>query len=170
MKPIIIAIVGNSGSGKTYMAEFLRSKLNVPVIVSYTTRPMREGETEGKDHFFIQPDKVPASKDMLAYTRFGGYEYFALYNQFPTDGICAYVIDEKGLEELTGRCKGRYEIISILVLCPPELLIARGIDPARVKRDHERKHLSLGYFDCVIRNDASLEEFEYKVICEFNKL
>lgn len=170
MNPIIIAIVGNSGSGKSYMAEFLRSKLNVPVIVSYTTRPMRSGEMNGKDHYFIQSGEIPSSKDMLAYTLFGGYEYFVLHCQIPTGGICTYIVDERGLEELTKRCGARYDVISVLVLCSPEQLEARGIDPARIRRDCERKYLSPGYFDCVIRNDASLEEFEYKILCEFNKL
>ena len=53
MKPVIIAIVGRSGSGKTYMAEFLRKKMNIPTIVSYTTRRKRPGETDGVEHFAI---------------------------------------------------------------------------------------------------------------------
>lgn len=54
MKPVIIAIVGTSGSGKTHMAEFLRNKLNIPTIVSYTTRPKRSWEKEGVEHHLFQ--------------------------------------------------------------------------------------------------------------------
>ena len=60
MKPVIIAIVGASGSGKTHMAEFLRNKLNIPTIVSYTTRPKRSWEKEGIEHHFISKDKFPS--------------------------------------------------------------------------------------------------------------
>ena len=68
MKPVIIAIVGRSGNGKTYMAEFLRKKMNIPTIVSYTTRRKRPGETDGMEHFFIGSEQVPEGDDMLAYT------------------------------------------------------------------------------------------------------
>lgn len=170
MKPIIIAIVGKSGSGKTYMTEFLQSKLNVPAIVSYTTRPMRSGEINGKDHYFISEKQIPRKEQKLACTRFGGYEYFSLHTQIPNNGICTYVIDEKGLEELTNRFADRYEIISVLILCPVEKLEARGIDPHRIKRDRERKHLSSQFFDCIICNDSSKEEFEYRIMCQFNNL
>ena len=46
--PIIITIVGPSGSGKTTMANIM-SENGIPTIVSYTTRPMREEETNGKE-------------------------------------------------------------------------------------------------------------------------
>lgn len=71
MKPIIIAIVGASGSGKTYMAELLRNQLNIPTIVSYTTRQKRLGETNGVEHYFIKDSDIPDKNDMLAYTLFG---------------------------------------------------------------------------------------------------
>ncbi len=170
MKPIIIAIVGKSGSGKTYMTEFLQSKLNVSAIVSYTTSPMRSGEINGKDHYFISEKQVPHKEHMLVYTRFGEYEYFSLHSQIPNNGICTYVIDEKGLEELTNRFADRYEIISVLLLCPMEKLAIRGIDPKRIKRDRERKRLSTQFFDCIICNDGSIEEFEYRIMCQFNNL
>ena len=82
MKPVIIAIVGRSGNGKTYMAEFLRKKMNIPTIVSYTTRRKRPGETDGVEHFFIGSEQVPEGDDMLAYTVFGGEQYFALHSRF----------------------------------------------------------------------------------------
>ena len=78
MKPVIIAIVGRSGNGKTYMAEFLRKKMNIPTIVSYTTRRKRPGETDGVEHFFIGSEQVPEGDDMLAYTVFGGEQYLSL--------------------------------------------------------------------------------------------
>ena len=44
--PIVIAIVGPSGSGKTTMANIMAEN-GIPTIVSFTTRPMRDGETNG---------------------------------------------------------------------------------------------------------------------------
>ena len=75
MKSTILAIVGPSGSGKTTLAEHLKDKLNIPVIVSYTTRPIRDGEIDGKDHHFVSEQDMPPHEKMLAYTKFGGYHY-----------------------------------------------------------------------------------------------
>lgn len=97
----IIAIVGPSGSGKTHLVKFLRKELNIPTIISYTSRPKRPEEKEGIDHFFLPvTTQLPPAKEMLAHTFFAGHDYFALHTQVP-DRLCTYIIDEKGLEELT---------------------------------------------------------------------
>lgn len=45
---MIIALVGNSGTGKTHLSNFLKQRLGIPVIVSYTTRPNVQGKrTDG---------------------------------------------------------------------------------------------------------------------------
>lgn len=54
MKPTVIAIVGDSGTGKTHLSNYLKMRLGIPVIVSHTTRPRREDERHGRDYFFIE--------------------------------------------------------------------------------------------------------------------
>ena len=75
-KTNVIAIVGDSGSGKTYASMYLQMKFKWKAIVSYTTRPMREEEIQGREHWFVQPSNVPPKDKMCAYTIFGGYEYW----------------------------------------------------------------------------------------------
>ena len=65
-KPIIICIVGPSGSGKTTMARFLEKALDIPMLVSYTTRPKRPNEIDGVDHRFVTEDQMPSRDKMLA--------------------------------------------------------------------------------------------------------
>lgn len=170
MKPIIIAIIGASGSGKTYLTKYLKNELNVPTVVSYTTRPVRQGEIEGEDHYFITKAQLPAKEEMLAYTRFGGYEYFALHIQVPASGLCSYVIDEEGLEVLTRKYSDRYTVIAIAVKCSPETLLQRGIAPERIQRDRDRRTLTENYFDAIIFNNGTLQEFEESIIRELKKL
>ena len=93
----IIALVGDSGSGKTFASQYLQEKFGWNAIVSYTTRPMRKGEVNGRDHWFVKSLQVPPKSKMCAYTKFGGYEYWTEWNQFQTLFNCVYVIDEKGL-------------------------------------------------------------------------
>lgn len=52
-KPIII-LVGPSGAGKsTFLAEVLRDYPHFRDIVTYTTRPIRKGESEGNPYHFV---------------------------------------------------------------------------------------------------------------------
>lgn len=106
-KPTIIALVGNSGTGKTHLSNFLKQRLGIPVIVSYTTRPRRENEKDGRDYYFIREEQIPPLQQMLTYTQYGGCEYFARLDQVPRMGRCVYVLDERGLLSLKEKYKGR---------------------------------------------------------------
>ena len=48
----VVCIVGQIASGKTTLAGYLE-KNGFERIVTYTTRPPREGETDGKDYIFL---------------------------------------------------------------------------------------------------------------------
>jgi len=55
---MLIVISGPSGSGKgTIIKEVMKKIPDLIYSVSYTTRPKREGEIEGKDYFFISKDE-----------------------------------------------------------------------------------------------------------------
>ena len=47
----MIILVGPSGSGKTSIGKVLEEQ-SIPRLVTTTTRPAREGETEGVDYYF----------------------------------------------------------------------------------------------------------------------
>ena len=50
-----------SGGGKSSVIKRLLQELDdIQLSVSVTTRPMREGEKEGKDYYFIDEDKFKA--------------------------------------------------------------------------------------------------------------
>ena len=74
----VIAIVGKSATGKTTLQRAIKDKYRVNEIVSTTTRPMREGEVEGKDYYFITIDqfvKKVYNYEMLEATEFNGWFY-----------------------------------------------------------------------------------------------
>lgn len=156
MKPVIIAIVGPSGCGKTTMAEFIKKEFGIPTIVSYTTRPMRDNETQGKEHQFVSESEMPQKEEMLAYTQFGGYHYWASHNQVTANGICTYVIDEKGLIMLNEKYGDIYRVFSILVKMDKDSLHA---DSERIDRDKERVVIPEEQYNVVINNDGTLGEF-----------
>ena len=159
--PIIITIVGPSGSGKTTMANIM-SENGIPTIVSYTTRPMREEETNGKEHWFVTPEDKPQMSEMIAYTQFGEHEYWATLQQ-AKQKICTYVIDEKGLKYLKEKFPNSFIIFSVYIDRSMDDRINCGIDQQRCERDLNRIEIPLNEYDYVIHNNYSLEEFKQKV-------
>lgn len=170
MQPTIIAIVGASGSGKTYLSRLLQNELNVFAVVSHTTRPKREDEVEGKDYYFIGKNQVYPYGNMLTHTKFGGHEYFALREQVPPEGYCTYVVDESGVQALKRMHGERYRVVTVLVRSGYATLEARGIDQERIFRDRTRRQLPDAYYDFVIDNDGTLTEFEETIRETYQKI
>ena len=121
------------------------------LICSYTTRPMREGEVEGREHHFVKECHTPKEK-MLAYTEYGGYEYWTEVDQIK--GTAIYVIDEKGLVSLSEAFPD-IDLVNIYVSAKPETLKARGIEPERTQRDEHRVRLDIDVFDYVVFNNGT---------------
>nr|DAU89461.1 MAG TPA: Guanylate kinase [Caudoviricetes sp.] len=156
MKPLIICIVGASGSGKTTASMILQKQFGWNAIVSYTTRPMRKGEINGKDHWFVKKDQVPPLNRMCAYTQFGGYEYWTEWNQFQTLFPSIYVIDEKGLVNLQSKI---YSFPFDLVTIQIKRDNLQEIDDKRRERDNERICIPDEQYDYIVENNGSMEEF-----------
>lgn len=150
----IVAIIGDSGSGKTQLSLYV-NRLGYPVICSYTTRPMRKDETDGVDHIFVSDDNMPSKDKMLAYTFFGGYHYWAEKSQVDDKLPTLYVIDEKGLVELKDRYSNEYNIFCVYVT-----RYNNDVDSERKERDKDRIKLDPLSIDMNIINDyPSLEDF-----------
>ena len=55
---MILALVGESASGKTTTANmFADSDMNFKRVITYTTRPPREGEENGIDYHFVSEEE-----------------------------------------------------------------------------------------------------------------
>ena len=54
----IIGIIGKTSSGKDTISRYLYKKYCIEPIISYTTRPMRESEVDGREHWFVDDKKM----------------------------------------------------------------------------------------------------------------
>lgn len=156
MKSLIICIVGPSGSGKTTASMILQKLFGWCVVVSYTTRPMRFGEIDGKDHYFVKAKQKPPRSQMCAYTKFGGYEYWTCWEQFHILFPSIYVIDEKGLIEL--RNKEQAPFLFDLVTIKINRTKLNNIEQGRKDRDKERIQIPDKFYDYLIDNDGTIED------------
>ncbi len=155
----LITITGPSGAGKDTVARMLSEMTGYKVLCSYTTRPKREDEIDGVEHHFVDKCDVPHGK-MLAYTQYGGYEYWTTIDQVTDKAI--YVIDEDGLRAL---CENfpNIEPFKICVSAIEELCLRRGVTPERMSRDKQRPLLPLAFYDAVIFNNGSLINLQDEV-------
>lgn len=124
-KKTIFCILGESGSGKDTLVEYTLKefKLDLKPVLSYTDRPIRQGEQNGKEHVFLSKDEMTEflnsnKKDIAAYTQIGetGYRYCAMTSVIDRSDI--YIIDPNGLKEFKERTGDRYNIVSIYIDCP----------------------------------------------------
>src|SRR4030067_204591 len=76
---VVVVISAPSGSGKTTICRMLPQRVeNIHLSVSYTTRPRKEGEVEGKDYYFVKPeifDKMIVSREFLECASVCGTRY-----------------------------------------------------------------------------------------------
>ena len=102
----LICIVGETGSGKDTLARHLEKEYGLKKVVSYTTRPIRQGETDGVEHHFITDEEMQEilKTDIIAYTKIEdkksgsgvkGYEYCATRESIKDSKV--YIIDYAGV-------------------------------------------------------------------------
>lgn len=74
----MIILVGASGSGKSSIAKYLEENYDYRQIVSFTTRPPRKGEVDGKDYYFISKERfleLKASNFFAETAEYNGWYY-----------------------------------------------------------------------------------------------
>lgn len=168
----IIAIAGRSGAGKDLITKAVANKLGIEVVCSYTDRPLRPDEVNGKEHIFLSPaemdEKLTHPENICAYTKIGdtGFHYCvdtALLNSMKGD-VIFYIIDPKGIEFLKN-FKGNdcvYDIVPVVVSASDEIRRNRAIkrngeSVAYDKRTQDEKEMSDAF-----EHDPS--NYEYRVV------
>ena len=126
-KKTIICIVGRTSSGKDYISKRLSTILDYPLVVSHTTRPKRDNETNGVEHWFDSKedfDTLMQNNTVIAYTKIGEYEYCALLEDIGDNAI--YIIDAKGIEYLKQNFKDQINLKIIYIYCDEYIRRARA--------------------------------------------
>ena len=149
----LITIIGPSGAGKDTAARILSELTGIPVLISYTTRPIRAGEEPDREHIFVN-ECTTAKDQMLAYTVYGDYEYWTELSQIQDSAI--YVIDEEGLRDLRQRFPDIH-VISIYLTASKLTRRKRGVTTERMQRDDLREEFPLDYYDYRISNNFTKE-------------
>jgi len=94
---IKVIIVGKGGSGKDYLRKMLE-EAGYSYCKSYTTRPIREGEENGKDYIFIDEKDIPKKEDLYESVYFNGWFYGTPKTEFEKSNL--FIMTPKGISSL----------------------------------------------------------------------
>lgn len=164
-KPLIICIIGESGSGKSLITQHINKKYGIGLIQSYTERAKRESEIkmeqdgEKLDHTFISADEFDAIKpeDMIAFTNFGEYRYCCTKSD--VSDLNLYIINESGLTMLREKHAKDYDIVSIRISCDRSIRAQRsGVTEERLNRDDGEFTMGIELFDYVISSETDIDD------------
>ena len=166
-KKRMLLIAGESGAGKDTLVKILKEQYGFIPVCSYATRPMRPGETEGVEHKFRTPAEAHAimeQGEVLAYTKIGEVEYFAMYEDLLTSDM--YVIDPNGIQYLT-KSYPDLPLQIVYVTCNEETrrkrALLRGDKPEVIEKrfaDEREQFATLTQYDHRFDNDGGIAELE----------
>ena len=155
----IFALLGYSSVGKdTILKQVLKDMDDVKPIISTTTRPMRKGETEGVEYYFIDDTEffrrgTDFVEQRIYHTKVkeNGVEKNATWRygiermELEKDDYLIVIVDSVGYKELKNYV-GNNKIVPIFISAPQEELKARALARGdleaevdrRLKDDYER--------------------------------
>ena len=141
----LICILGESSTGKDTLVKkmvAINPKKYSPVM-SYTNRPMRPSEEEGREHYFLTDIEFKMKKEMsegniAAYTKIGDYEYMATLNELHNKLF--YIIDPNGYKNLKENVSGRYDISTIYITSSYETRKKRALKRGDKLEDFEKRY------------------------------
>jgi guanylate kinase len=157
MKRIII--VGKGGSGKDYLRKILEG-FGAIYCKSYTTRPIREGEENGKDYVFIEEKDIPKEEDLYEGVRFNGWFYGTPLEEFKKSNL--FIMTPKGISSL--KEEDRKESIIIYINADEETRRARlsqrkdSDDVERRIKADEEDFENFRDYDVIVNNSRDREE------------
>jgi guanylate kinase len=158
-----------SGAGKTTIARRLLAEESerMKMSVSVTTRPMRPGEVEGVDYYFVEQaefDQLVADDAFFEYAQVFGHCYGTpkahIREELKRGQDFLFDIDWQGTQQLYQRAQG--DVVRVFLL-PPSIaaleqrLRSRGTDAEEVIRSRmDRARSEIGHWDAydyVVIND-----------------
>lgn len=163
---LMFVLSSPSGAGKTTLSRMLMESVgNLQMSVSATTRPMRPGEVEGKDYYFVDQkrfDQMVANGDLLEWAPVFGKSYGT--PRMPVETALAqgrdvlFDIDWQGTQQL--REKAGPDVVSVFIL-PPS---AADLEKRLHTRAQDSEEVIRGRMDRASHEMSHWAEYDYIVV------
>jgi len=181
---MLIILCGNTAVGKdTYQNMLLDRNPNLHRAVSHTTRPMRIGEVDGKEYYFVNASHFMKMQmeDSFIETRVystiqngkGTLWYYGLsYDEVKGDGAAIAIVDHQGTREILSK-RGDIVVKVVYLTAPEKELkrrsISRNDEAAEFERrlkDDIREFMGVEEIADLIINTHTLEHEENLMMIE----
>ena len=169
----IYYIMGKSATGKdTIYKEVLKRRPDLKTIVMYTTRPIREGETEGVEYHFRTIPEMEAMRDSgkiielrMYQTVFGPWYYFTMDDgQFDLASETNYLmIGTLESYEKMRQYFGQESLVPIYIEVPDGIRLQRAVDRESAQKNPNYKETCRRYL-------ADEDDFTEEVLERLNNV
>ena len=165
-----IVIMGWMSSGKDTAIQYLSNNYNIPIAISNTTRPRREGELQGREYNFVTKEEFDAQEypipPRVYHTIYGDWYY-------GTDPLVKgklVILDFAGCKSLCNKLR-RENVIVIKLKTSKSILKRRAIERGdnldeicrRIADDEDVFKGSDEYADYIIQNNDSEKQLYGKL-------
>ena len=167
MKPFLLVLSSPSGGGKTSIAkQLLQARDDLGYSVSATTRPMRPGERDGVDYYFLSRDEFVRRRDageFLEWASYAGELYGTLKSEIErilsTGRNAVLDVEIEGARQIRRRFPNSLH----LFVLPPSAevllgrLVGRDTEPAAVIQERIARAAD---------ELAAVSEYDYAIVNE----
>lgn len=138
---MLCVIIGASGTGKTSLTRELVKSFNYKEIVSYTTRPKRESETDDVDYHFVSietfcqmiGDKCFLEYEEYSQNRFYGTSLRDVEKAVKSSEKYVIVLTPNGYRKIIQEFGSNADVFSVLLITPLGERVKRYIDRCGVE-------------------------------------
>lgn len=137
----IFAIQGFTSSGKDTITSKVSKDLNIPILISHTSRPPRVGEIDGVTYHFVDNDFFDNNiflEQRLYNTIHGVWKYGLHESELENKSYAMFIVDRQGFEELQEKL-GKDKLASIFIDVPEEELRERHKLRGDCPKEFERR-------------------------------
>ena len=110
----MLIVIGPSASGKTQIVNELIANYNLNKMVTYTTRPMRVNEIDGKDYHFISKSEFEEkikNDFFLEYVEYNQNYYGTAKNDITSDKVV--ILEKEGLKAYIKNARDKIKIVYV---------------------------------------------------------
>lgn len=175
----IIAVLGQTGSGKSTLSKLLANRLGYERILEYTTRPMREGEINHTEYHFISTEEFLNLIEKNAFvshtyfdTIYGRWYYGSMANDYQGNGVV--VLNPGALKLLL---KHGIKVMSVYIKLDDDTILsrlnARGDDVHEVQRRLDKDRPLFDelpqYIDMIVDGNKAPEQLADEIISKIKE-
>lgn len=121
----VFVLTGNTGTGKTTVANYLNEFYEMPKVITHTTRPPREGEIDQVDYYFESEQSFKENHylESVVYANYRyGSSYEGLERAWEKSPLITIVLDTAGAKTYSEKLGDEAVVIFLTVTKPDEIL------------------------------------------------